>query len=203
MALVTYSDLQTSIGSWLGRSDLTATIPDFIVLFEAEANRRLRVRQMETTTTMTLTLGVGTLPTDYLEWKSVTSVQSSSSINLEYADHEWLVSAYPTYATGSPRFFSIQNATLTVFPQDSSSLTFDYVQKIPALSAGNQATQWLWNAHPDLYLFGSLVEANLFMLNPEHGLVWKQRRDELFDEIQMLSNKSGGPSAIRATGPII
>ena len=38
MALVNYSDLKTSIADWLNRSDLTATIPDFITLAESGFN---------------------------------------------------------------------------------------------------------------------------------------------------------------------
>ena len=42
MALDTYTGLKASIADWLNRPDLTAVIPDFIVLCEAEAKRRLR-----------------------------------------------------------------------------------------------------------------------------------------------------------------
>src|SRR5690349_9657777 len=38
----TYSGLLASIGDWLNRSDLTAQIPDFIILAEAQMKRRLR-----------------------------------------------------------------------------------------------------------------------------------------------------------------
>ncbi len=36
MALTTYTELKTSIGDWLNRSDLTTAIPDFISLAEAQ-----------------------------------------------------------------------------------------------------------------------------------------------------------------------
>jgi hypothetical protein len=49
LSSLTYSSLQTAIGDWLARSDLSANIPDFITLFEAEANRTLRTRSQETT----------------------------------------------------------------------------------------------------------------------------------------------------------
>jgi hypothetical protein len=45
----------------------------------------------------------------------------------------------------------------------SAALEFDYFQKIPALSSGaDSGTNWLLAAHPDLYLFGALVEAEMF-----------------------------------------
>src|SRR6266850_897561 len=47
MPITTYSQLQSAVGLWLGHGLFASTIPDFIALFEAAANRRLRVRQMD------------------------------------------------------------------------------------------------------------------------------------------------------------
>ena len=84
------------------------------------------------------------------------------------------------------------------FGVDNTALEFNYYQKIPALSAG---ANWLFGTHPDLYLFGSLVEACLFA--PEKAAsapAWKTRRDEIFDEIETLSNKTRGAGAIHVMG---
>lgn len=45
--------LQAAIAGWLARSDLTASIPDFIQLGEARINRELRTRQMQAVVTGT------------------------------------------------------------------------------------------------------------------------------------------------------
>jgi hypothetical protein len=58
MSLTNYTDLQTGIQNWLQRTDLSTVIPDFIMLFEREANRRLRVREMEAIATLTPTATV-------------------------------------------------------------------------------------------------------------------------------------------------
>lgn len=50
LSSLTYSSLQTAVGDWLARSDLSSNIPDFILLFENECNRTLRMRQQEVTT---------------------------------------------------------------------------------------------------------------------------------------------------------
>ena len=44
MALSTYSELQSTVASYLNRDDLTAIIPTFITLTENRLNRELRVR---------------------------------------------------------------------------------------------------------------------------------------------------------------
>ena len=46
MAITNYTQLQSSIASWLLRDDLTAVIPDFITLAEAQFNREIRNRKM-------------------------------------------------------------------------------------------------------------------------------------------------------------
>jgi hypothetical protein len=59
---------------------------------------------------------------------------------------------------------------------------------------------WLLNAHPDLYLFGSLIEAEMLGVNDERAPMWKARRDEIFDEVEKLSNKTRGAGAMRVMG---
>jgi type I restriction-modification system DNA methylase subunit len=66
MAYTTYSELQTSIANYLGRSDLTSIIPDFIRFAETRLSRDLRTRIMLKSATTSMTAGDATvaLPTD-------------------------------------------------------------------------------------------------------------------------------------------
>lgn len=196
MAITTYAELKSSIASWLARSDLTSAIPDFITLFEAHANRNLRVRSMRATTSLTPSSGVVTLPADYLEWKTV--IPSGSS-PLEYKEPDWLYSAYPNGDVGTAQFFTIEGSSLTTRPATTSNVTLTYFQKLTPLS-DSATSNWLLAAHPDLYLFGSLVEANAYTLDPNAAALWKARRDELIDEIQKLEMRSRGPAAVTAFG---
>jgi len=70
------------------------------------------------------------------------------------------------------------------------------LQKIPARSDA-VPSNWLLAAHPDIHLFGSLVEAEMFGVNDERTPAWKARRDEIFDEIEKLTNKTRGAGAMR------
>jgi hypothetical protein len=198
MSLQTYSDLQTAIASWLARADLAANIPDFIAIFEAVANRRLRTRSQELAASLTPAAGVATIPADYLTWRRVTWTGSTPR-ELEYVHPSYLHALYPTLPAGNPRLFTIEGSTLTVAPSDSSVLTFDYFQKIPALS--NAApVNWLLLAYPDIYLFGALAEAHGFVKDPDNLALWAGRRDAIFDEIERLDAKTRGPAAIRLIG---
>lgn len=199
MALTNYADLTASVATWLQRTDLTATIPDFVTLFEACANRRLRVRQQEATVSLVPTSGSVPLPADYLSWRRLTWTGNPTR-ELEYVEPSWLQSAFPDNPVDLPSVFTIEGGNIIMRPIDgtSAALEFVYFAKISALSAG---VNWLMTEHPDIYLFGSLVEAQAYTVNAETAALWKMRRDELFDEIEKLSNKTRGAGAIRPIGP--
>jgi hypothetical protein len=195
MALATFSDLKSAIASWIVRDDLTTSIPDFITIFEAVANRTLRVRQMETSTSLTTSSGSVALPSDYIDWRSVTWAGSSSR-ELGYVSPTIARARFNTSTQGTSTWFTIEGGNFKTFPpDDSTAVTFRYYQKIPALSDSN-TTNWLLTAYPDLYLFGCLVEANAFIINADAAALWKGRRDELFAEVQALGelSKGGGSS---------
>jgi hypothetical protein len=124
---------------------------------------------------------------------------SSPKIELEYVEPSYLQWAYPSNNAGTPQVFTIEASSIYIRPTTSDNLTFLYYAKIPALSDSN-TTNWLLTAHPDVYLFGSMVEAELFGVNDSRAPLWKARRDEIFDEIERLATKSRGIGAIRVMG---
>jgi hypothetical protein len=196
--ITNYAQLQAAIGAWLGHGLFAASIPDFIALFEAAANRRLRVRQQETTATLTPISGAASLPADYLAWRRVTFA-GSARVELDFVAPSWLQAAHAAGEAGVPAVFTIEGSSLMVRPVNDGALELIYYQKIPPLS-DSVTTNWLLTSHPDLYLFGSLVEAEMFGVNDERMGLWKARRDEIFDEIITLSNKSRGAGAVRVMG---
>jgi len=198
MPITNYSQLQTAIGSWLGHGLFTANIPDFIALFEAAANRRLRVRQMEASATLTPSSGAASLPADYLAWRRVTFT-GTPRVELDYVAPSWLQAAHPAVEAGVPAVFTIEGSSLLVRPVNDGQLDLLYYQTIASLS-NSATTNWLLTSHPDLYLFGSMTEAEMFGVNDERMPLWKARRDEIFDEIDKLSNKSRGAGAMRVMG---
>jgi hypothetical protein len=198
VTIQTYADLQAAIANWLARADLSATIPDFIMLFETVANRRLRLRQQETTVTLTPSSGAAALPADYLAWRRLTWTGASPR-ELDYAHPSYLRALYATGAPGAPRLFTIEGATLTVRPSNDTALAFDYFQKIPALS-GITTTNWLLACAPDVYLFGALAEAHGFVKDADSLMLWGGRRDAVFDELERLDAKTRGPAAVRIMG---
>lgn len=195
MPFTSYADLQTSIANFLARDDLTAYIPDYIVLFECAAARKLKVRLQETTATLTVASGLATVPSDYLGYRRVTWTGSPI--------HELDYVAPPIYAgylesgAGIPLVFTIEGSNLRVAPTDSTSLTFDYFQRTPAISA---SLNWLFTNHPDVYLAGALAQASAFNKDFDTAGVWKGRMEEIFDEISKLNFNERQGMAVRVMG---
>lgn len=199
MSITNYAELQTALQNWLQRQDINALLPDFITLFEAEANRRLRVRQQQTTTPLTPSSGSVALPTDYLAWLRLTWTGNPRR-ELDYVEASWLQSAYPDNPIDLPSVFTIEGANIIQRPIDgtATAMEFVYYAKVPALSSG---PNWLMTAHPDLYLFGTLAEAGGYTVDEAKLGYWMTRREQLFEEIITLNNRTRGPSAVRVMSP--
>lgn len=213
MSIATYADLQAAIGRYLARSDLSLNIPDFIDMFERAANRRLRVRQQESLATLTpgpITpdrSGVP-LPNDYLAWRRVTWAGSSLGTNSANVELEYVVPTYMGFrfpvmnnTVGVPQVFTIEDGNLLIPTLSTTPIELQYFAKIPALGApGGPGTNWLLSENADAYLYGSLAEAAAFVLDLEKMAMWKTRRDEVFEEMIALSNKSRAIGGMRVIG---
>lgn len=176
MALANYADLLASVAGWLNRTDLTATIPDFIRLAEAEFNRSLRTIEMEGRATATLTSDAVAVPSDYIGLKSI----KLGTTPLEYvAPGE----AFDDDTTGTAARYTISDGQFFFRPAPSTgTVTIDYYQAIPALTASN-TTNWLMTKHPDLYLFATCAQAEFYLVNDARVPAWKGRAEELTAQI--------------------
>lgn len=65
MSITTYAELQTAIADFLNRDDLTATIPTFIDLAEANFQRDVDHWRRETSTTTSVNSRYSALPSDF------------------------------------------------------------------------------------------------------------------------------------------
>ena len=212
MSITTYSELQTAIENWLARSDLTTTrVPEFITLAEAKFNRELSVRQMEQRSTSTIDTTSASpefisLPTDFrsMRWLRVSSVTGKP--HLDYLSPVAL-DEYRTArgdATGQPTYFTIIGSEIEVAPTPDSDYVLEMVYRkyITALSDSN-TTNWLLTLAPDIYLYGSLVEAAKFMRNAERVAVWSSDLQIAIDRLNELNRTAAfnaGPVTVRVSG---
>jgi hypothetical protein len=168
MSITNYTELQQTIEEYLVRNstELNGRTPDFITLFEGKLNRTLRVANMMALQGLTLTQfgpsdGTAAVPGDYLEWLQATWGNGSRTSDLRYVEpnsEEWRFRYRPF---GDPSLFTVIAATLFVRPYRAGSITFMYYKAIPALATN--ATNWLLQRSPDVYLNGSLAEAYRYL----------------------------------------
>jgi hypothetical protein len=165
-----YAALQTAVLNWAARSDAATTTEvvnciafatdGFNYGVPARGIAPLRVREMETLASITMTDGVGTLPTDYLQYKTAKSMASLPN-PLSYATGSYTDGAYADGAAGLSTTFSITGSTIYVFPTSGVDVDMVYYAAIPTLSDSN-TSNWLLAKMPSLYLHAALMHLAMF-----------------------------------------
>lgn len=200
MALTTYAELKAAIADWLNRTDLTARIPDFITLTEASLNRDLRTQDMMASSTLTTTAGseVVALTDNMVEVRSAV-LQTNPSAVLSFMSMQALEERYALAASGTPVAFSVVGEALRLRPVPDAAydIVMTYYASIAALS-DEVATNWVLQEHPDLYLYGALVQASPYLGDDAKAAVWAGLYARALDALDAADNR-----AQWATSPIV
>ena len=189
MALANYTDLQSSVADFLNRSDLTSVIPDFITLTEADINRSIRVREMSVRTRAPISEQYVKLPVDFLGMRNIELVTNPVT-PLEYRNMQNLDRYRAADTTGKPIYYTITQNKLEFAPVPDSEYTLEivYYQKIPALA--DNATNWLLDAHPDAYLYGSLMQSAPYLQADERIGIWAGKYNQIKEQITASDEKA-------------
>ena len=154
MPYTNYSDLKTSVANYLGRSDLTSVIPDFIRFAELRLARDLRTRQMLKSATATTVSGEGkvALPTDFLEIRDL-HIQGSPRIPLTYMSPSLFTRNAAADESGKPTYYSVLASEFALAPEPDTTYTLEilYYAKPTVLSDSNTSNVFLAN-YPDALL---------------------------------------------------
>lgn len=188
MALDTFANLKSSVANWLHREGLTSIIPDFITLVEADLNRRLRVAQMEVRATASFDEGYENLPEDFLELREV-KVNSSPVRSLQYMTPAQMTEFYPTLIGGIPEFYTLVDSQIRMNKIPTSEVEIAYYAKITPLS-DDDPTNWLLTSHPDVYLYGSLSQAEPYLKNDKRMPVWKALYEKALSDVDSADKSS-------------
>ena len=189
MALANFTDLKASIADFLNRSDLTDVIPDFIKLTESDLNRQLRTREMSVRTRAPLDSQYLKLPEDYLGMRNIELVTDPVTV-LEYRNLQNLDAHRASDATGKPLFYSIMQNNIEFAPVPDSEYTLEivYYQSLPALA--DNTTNWLLDAHPDIYLYGSLMQSAPYLQADERIGVWAGKFQQILEQLKTSDEKA-------------
>ena len=203
MALTTYAELKTSIGDWLNRSDLTSVIPDFISLAEAQIERTLRARQMIVRANASFDAQYGAVPADFLETKSLKLTSTNPQTPLEFLSIDALDQKAAEYtASGKPRFFGVVGGQFRIVPTPDANYTTEltYYAKLSKLSTSN-TSNWLLSSSPDIYLYGSLLQAAPYLQDDARIQTWATLYERALNDLQTADDRgasSGGALLTRA-----
>jgi len=192
MALANFSDLQTSVANYLGRSDLTSQIPDFISLAELRLSRDIRTRRMLKTSTATMTVGDPTvgLPSDFLAIRDV-YIQGLPRTVVSYLSPSAFSSNARADQAGLPVFYTLRANELEFAPYPDSAYVVQmlYYFKPTALSVSNTSNEFMAN-YPDALLYASLLEAEPYLMNDQRAITWSSLYNQAVARINTSDEES-------------
>ena len=198
MAISTYAELQSSIGDWLNRDDLTNVIPDFITLAEAQFNRSVRHRKMVMRATATISSRYSATPGDWLHTIQL-HLQTDPIQPLEYVTEETMnEQRAKSSAGGRPTRFTMVGTEYEVNPgpDDNYIAEVVYYAKVPPLSATN-TTNWMLELSPDIYLYGALIQSAPYLKDDERLAVWASIYQKLIEDMNVSDERSRGQVSMR------
>lgn len=185
MTIANYSDLKSNVSGWLAKSNLTAQIPTFVSLCEAKINRRIRVMDMSVrATSFTAANGYLGFPEDYGGLRYMKVISSNPEIPLRYRSPEQIHAMSFNNESGIPRVYTVVDNQFLLRPsRDGDEIEIVYYKRVPALS-DTVTTNWLLTDHPDIYLYGSLSEAEPYLRNDQRLPMWKSLFDQGLEELK-------------------
>ena len=192
MAITSYSTLISAVKTYLNRSDISdAQIKEFISLAEASFNRVLRTRNQITRSTSDISTQFVSQPTDLLELYNI-QLNSDPIVRLEQVSlskMDELKSASST--TGKPRYFAITGADFEFYPAPDTTYEIEviYYKSIAPLSDSNTDNFLLTN-QVDIYLFGTLVQAEPWLMNDERIGVWGALLGKGIEELRISDQRA-------------
>lgn len=178
MALDSYTALQVSAADFLNRADLTASIPDFIALAEAQIVRRLMkdgpVRQMMGRSDATINSEYIAIPDDFLGARAM--YLAPNYLPLDFISPEEIVQRKTLYPneSGDPQAFTVVGGEFQFWPWATGG-TFTgeltYWKRPDALSA-SVTSNWILDEYPDIYLYTTLIQSAPYLKDDSRLNVW-------------------------------
>jgi len=153
---------------------------------------------METTFVGTVSAGVIALPTSYIDLKFA-YINRTPTQWLERKTNRWIYEKYPLRSSESlPKFIAREGSNFIFGPYPDSNYTLGgvYYKNLGPLSSSAHA---VFTNNPDLYLWGSLLQATPFLGNDKRISLWQAKYDQALSSAQLTSDKeeySGGSLAM-------
>ena len=202
MAISNYTNLQTGIADFLNRDDLTSVIPTFIDLAQGQINRDVRHWKMETTAQQAVGDDYAYMPDGWLEIKNA---QYYPDINdytkfspLEYLSQNAFDERKMNSENkiGDPKYYTLSaldgSALMMLFPQPKASnddrVNLSYLKSFDL--GDSNSSNWLIEDFPDVYLYGSLIHAAIYLKDDERLALFSQMYGAAVQRVNASSDES-------------
>jgi hypothetical protein len=191
MSISTYAELQTAIGNWINRSDLTDRIPEFIALAEGKLNRKVRHYRQKVLVTTTYDTSITTRRIDYpsnqLEIINL-QIKPSGAADTQYDSikliaPERIETVYK--GSGRPDFYCLRGDI--EFNRLADQTYTVRIHQMKRWALATDLTNWLLTNYPDAYVYGALLEASLYLNQDSRVAGW---RDLYKDAIREINDES-------------
>ena len=169
----TYSGMKTAIQNYMDSSEttFTNTLDTFIKQAENRIFNTIELNVFRKNVTGTAASGNPYLssPSDFVSPLSLAVLNSDSEYTYLLLKHPSFMRNYIKTAatTGVPKYYGqFDDDTFILAPTPNANLTFElhYLYQPASLTAaGDSGTTWISDNTPDLLLYGSLVEASIFL----------------------------------------
>lgn len=176
-----FADLKTQIADWANRADWSdALVTSFIRQAEQKLNADLRIDRMIKTTQGLIASCCADLPDDWLEMDLVrlqNGYTPTGFIPINYIPRDQFfrlpTQPYASYAPSSSRSttgkYTIEGRTIFIGgPPDEingRAALLNYYAEVPVFS--DTQTSWVYTKYPSLYLYASLMHADLHAVGEE------------------------------------
>lgn len=189
MALSNNTELKAAVADWLNRSDLTTQIVDFIRLAEVRIATNLKTADLQVTTTMTIDEASEDLPADF---RGMIAMDLGGSYPpLDYLAPHDFHTRHASNTTGRPISYTIQANKIYFGPTPDGTYTGTYTY-IAQPDIASDTTNRLLTIAPNLYLFGALAEAAIF-LNDDLASMYEQKYQDALNLLQESEQYVGEP----------
>jgi hypothetical protein len=203
----TYASLKTAIQDFAENTETSFVthLPDFIQAAEDRIFKLvdLEVFRKNATSNLTSSDPYLSVPSDYLSAFSLSITKNSAKEFLLQKDVNYLQEYNPNPATtGTPRyyaFFDVDNFILAPTPDSSYPVELHYYYRPASLTAGaDSGTTWLSDNAPNALLYGSLVEAYIYMKGEQDVLgMYEKQFQEALSRIKDLAEARENSDAYR------
>lgn len=189
----TFAELKTAIQSETARTDtaFVARLEEFVRMAQGRIYHGeipLRVREMEKrASNLAFANGSGALPDDFLQsrrltWNAVPGHSLKYRIPDEFYGRDY-------YAGDPPIVFTIEGKVIDIKPATSGQATLSYYAEPPVLS-GETDTNDVLKAFGQIYLYAALVEAYLWLRNPDKPAESMERLRSAIDGANLTAAKA-------------